>query len=78
MESRSPSLTLKFNFCELEKENERILNKILIANGGVLNLDTTFKISDFAKKWWKVFEGKKKLIIKNKKTEHIKYLISKN
>ena len=36
------------------------------------------KISDFAKKWWKVFEGKKKLIIKNKKTEHIKYLISKN
>ncbi len=35
-------------------------------------------IASFAKIWWKKFNAKKKLIIKNKKTQHIKYLVSKN
>ena len=35
-------------------------------------------IANFAKTWWKKFNAKKKLIIKNKKTQHIKYLVSKN
>ncbi len=35
-------------------------------------------VSDFAKLWWKKFNANKKLIIKNKKTSHIKYLVSKN
>ena len=35
-------------------------------------------VSNFAKLWWKKFNANKKLIIKNKKTPHIKYLVSKN
>ena len=35
-------------------------------------------VSKFAQFWWKKFKAKKKLIIKNKKTPHIKYLVSKN
>ena len=31
-----------------EKENDNILNKIFIANGGSLNFDTIFKISELA------------------------------
>ncbi|OUV60952.1 MAG: hypothetical protein CBC82_07395 [Cellvibrionales bacterium TMED122] len=35
-------------------------------------------ISNFSKLWWKKFKGRKKLIIKNYKTPHINYLVSKN
>ena len=35
-------------------------------------------VSRFSKFWWKKFGGKKKLIIKNYKTPHISYLVSKN
>jgi nucleoside-diphosphate-sugar epimerase len=34
-------------------------------------------IKNFAQKWWKIFQGRKKLKILNKKTEHISYLVAK-
>lgn len=34
-------------------------------------------IQNFSLKWWKIFKGKKKLRILNKKTEHISYLVAK-
>ena len=34
-------------------------------------------IKNFALKWWRIFKGKRKLKILNKKTEHISYLVAK-